>query len=268
MSKSRKVGYHYTLKTPQYENCEILSPHGELMFRCCQKKARWYLDRNLGVKVKEEPLTVQLTFTPKGRGHIDDPYFLQKMENRCVVCGSTDSLTRHHIVPYCYRRFFPDDMKNHRSYDVMSLCIPCHHAYENSATELKQKLAIQYSAPVSGTGHKYDRSLARAKGAARALLDHKDTMPAERQEELIIRLRDYLQAEPTEVLLTELIDKDPHDFCNYVHHGKIVIGAVQDINAFIQQWREHFVYQMKPQYLPSNWSVDRHDFTKSKIVVK
>ena len=61
------------------------------MFRCCKKKAIWYLDRNLGTKVSENPLIIQLTFVPKGIGHIDDPYFLQEMHNRCVVCGSEDA---------------------------------------------------------------------------------------------------------------------------------------------------------------------------------
>ena len=51
-----------SLKNPQYENCEVLNPDGELMFRCCYKKANWYLDRNLGVKIKDNPLVIRLNF--------------------------------------------------------------------------------------------------------------------------------------------------------------------------------------------------------------
>jgi hypothetical protein len=246
-----------SLKTPQYENCEVLSPEGQLMFRCCRKKALWYLDRNLGKKIIDDPLTVQLTFVPKGAGHIDDPYFLQKMENRCVVCGSEEFLTRHHIVPYCYRKFFPDQLKNHRSYDVMALCIPCHRSYEEHALELKEILANQHSAPISGTGIKYDKELARARGAAAALLTNRHKMPPERQEELLSRVKTYLKKEITDVDMQELVDKDPYDFGNYTHHGKIVIEQITDIEVFVQEWRQHFIYKMQPQFLPSHWTVYR-----------
>lgn len=255
--KDRRIGYHYTLKSPQYENCEVLNPDGHLMFRCCKKKAVWYLDRNLGTKVVDEPFTVQLTFVPKGNGHINDPYFLQKMENRCVVCGNEEFLTRHHIVPYCYRKFFPLDLKNHRSYDVMALCIPCHHSYEEYATKLKRTLAAQYSAPISGTGTKYNKELARARGAAYAFLLNRDKIPPDRQSELLGRVKSYLQKEITDVDLHELVDKDPYDFGNYIHHGKIVMESVDDIEVFIREWRQHFVNKMFPQFMPSNWTVYR-----------
>lgn len=227
------------------------------MFRCCKKKAIWYLSRDLGKKVAEEPLTVQLTFVPKGVGHVDDPYFLQEMHNRCVVCGKEDQLTRHHIVPYCYRKFFPDQLKNHRSFDVMALCIPCHHDYEYHAMKLKQTLADEYCAPVSGTGTKYDRALAAAKGAAAALLSHREHMPLDRQQELVERISRYLEKEPTDEDLQALLDKDPYDFGNYTHHGKLVIEQVKDIEQFVQKWRFHFVDKMKPKFLPMYWSVYR-----------
>lgn len=252
---NRKIGY--TLKNPQYENCEVLNPGGQLMFRCCRKKAAWYLDRNLGKKVTDEPLTVQLTFIPKGNGHVNDPYYLQKMENRCVVCGSEESLTRHHIVPYCYRKFFPMNLKNHSSYDVIALCIPCHRSYEECATEFKKTLATQYSAPINGTGIKYDKELARARGAASAILLNRDKMPLKRQEELLDRVKVYLQKEISEFDLHELVDKNPYDFGNFAYHGKIVMEQVKDIEYFIRDWRQHFICKMNPQFMPSNWTVYR-----------
>lgn len=255
--KQRRVGYHYTLKSPQYENCEVLSPDGQLMFRCCRKKAVWYLNRNLGIKLEDEPLKVQLNFIPKGVGHVNDPYFLQVMENRCVVCGSEKDLTRHHIVPYCYRRFFPMNLKQHRSYDVMALCIPCHRSYEVCALELKEILANQYSAPINGTGIKYNKDLASSRGAAFALLFNRHRMPVERQEELMNRVKNYLQKEVTDSELQELIDKDPYDFGNFNHHGKIIVEQIKDIEEFVRGWRNHFINKMNPQFLPSHWTVYR-----------
>jgi len=257
IQKNRKIGYHYTLKRPQYENCEVLSPEGQLMFRCCRKKAVWYLDKKLGTKVVDEPLTVQLTFVPKGVGHVNDPYFLQKMENRCVVCGSEESLTRHHIVPYCYRKFFPLHLKNHRSYDVMALCIPCHRSYEEHALEIKKALEVKYEAPLGGMGVKYNKDLAKARGAAAVLLINRDRVPLARQEELLGRIKTYLKREVSDADLQELVNKDPYDFGDYVHHGKIVMAKVTDIEIFIQDWRKHFVDKMNPQFLPSNWTIER-----------
>ncbi len=39
-------------------------------------QVRWYLDRGLADVVGEEPLTIQLRFEPRGRGHADDQYYL------------------------------------------------------------------------------------------------------------------------------------------------------------------------------------------------
>jgi 5-methylcytosine-specific restriction endonuclease McrA len=255
--KYRNIGYHYTLKSPQYENCEVLGPDGNLMFRCCRKKANWYLDRKLGRQLREEPLTIQLTFVPKGVGHVNDPYFLQVMENRCVVCGSEKDLTRHHVVPYCYRKFFPTHLKQHRSYDVMALCIPCHHKYEEHALELKELLATKYSAPVGGIGRKFDKELSAARSAAKAILENEDKIPQERKDQLIELIKGYLNRDFTEEDLKALIDKNPYDFGNFVHHGKMVLDQVYDIEAFVREWRQHFVEKMAPRFLPSHWTIYR-----------
>jgi exonuclease 3'-5' domain-containing protein 2 len=245
---------HYVLKRPQYENCQVLSPEGQLMFRCCQKKANWYLKKNLGRKVLENPLTVQLTFVPKGVGHINDPYFLQVMENRCVVCGSEEDLTRHHIVPYCYRKFFPTVLKEHKSYDVVATCIDCHRLYEDYASELKKVFANKYSAPVSGAGLKYNRELAAARGAAYAIQQNGDLIPPERRKLLLDKIEKYLHKIPTEEDFQILINENPYDSGSYVHHGKIVMDQITDIEQFVQEWRLHFIDKMQPKFLPAYWT--------------
>src|SRR5581483_4392719 len=204
MNKSNKYGYHYTLKSPQYENCQVLNPDNELMFRCCKRKADWYLNRNLAVKVQDDPLTIRLNFIPKGVGRINDPYHLQEMKNRCVVCGSEDNLTRHHIVPISYRRFFPLNLKNHNSYDVMALCIPCHRTYEDYALVVKQDLAHKYAIPLSGKGIEYNKDIAKIKGAASALKNHKHKMPPSRIAELNDKIKDHLGREPNDLDINEL----------------------------------------------------------------
>jgi hypothetical protein len=109
-----------------YENCVIQSPSGEMLSRCGRKKAEWYIKKGLAGKrtskttrltalleqVLAEPLTVKLLFAPGGRypsilgsasltspsGHAGDAYMLSEKENRCVVCGASQDLTKHHVV--------------------------------------------------------------------------------------------------------------------------------------------------------------------------
>ena len=51
-------------RDPLYENCQMLSPEGELLATINRKKVDWYLQRDLGVLISEDPPTVKLNFTP------------------------------------------------------------------------------------------------------------------------------------------------------------------------------------------------------------
>lgn len=244
-------------KNPQYGNCEVLNSDGQLMFRCNKKKIDWYLDRNLGVKVNDSPLTIKLTFTPNGNGHKGDPYHLQKMANRCVVCGSNRELNRHHVVPYCYRKFFPTHLKKHRSFDVLAICVDCHSKYEDHATELKENFAIKYNIPIDGKGGCYNNELGAATKAAAALVLYKQQIPLERQKALLDKVKLYLGKEPDQNDLEQLHHaKNGYNFDSYIPHGKGVVEQLSDIEAFIREWRQHFLDKMKPQFMPNMWKVD------------
>ena len=104
----------------------MFSPDGILMFRCDYKKANWYLKRNLGEVISQYPLKVKLKFKPRGLGNHNKSFGLTEMSNECVICGASEYLTRHHVVPYCYRRYFPTSIKSHNFHDVLSLCVKCH----------------------------------------------------------------------------------------------------------------------------------------------
>jgi hypothetical protein len=109
-----------------YSNIAVLHPSGYLMCYVSRKKATWYLERKLAEVVSENPLKLQLLFKPRGNGNVDDPYGLMVKENRCVVCGIQYNLTKHHIIPYCYRQYFPKEYKEYQSHDVVLLCTKCH----------------------------------------------------------------------------------------------------------------------------------------------
>jgi len=248
-------------KSPIYGNCKVLDPAGTLIFRCDQKKADWYIKKGLGELVAEEPYyTVQLNFTPKGNGHVGEPFYLQDKQNRCVMCGSDIDLTKHHCVPYCYRKFFPEEFKMHTSHDILALCIPHHHEYEKHATRLKIELGRLYGVPLSGQGVYYDRAVARVRGAAHTLLQHKSVIPPDRAEELLQRVREYLEKKPGEPVTDDELQalKLLHPSIKteeYEKHGEGIVKQLKYIGAFCEMWRYHFIDCMRPQFLPAHWSV-------------
>lgn len=71
-SASCRLNTRFVRKRPLYENCKVLHPNGDFMFTCSRRKINFYLEKNLAVVVGEyksdSPVTIRLTFTPKGRG--------------------------------------------------------------------------------------------------------------------------------------------------------------------------------------------------------
>ena len=139
-----------------YGNCVMLSPEGQTLCLCNQKKINWYLSRNLAVLEQENPPVIRLKFVPKGNGKADHPYYITEKKNICVCCGTKGTsgyhanrlityLTKHHCVPRCFRKHFPKEYKSHNCHDVVLLCAPCHVKYEEFANELKLKLIDENS---------------------------------------------------------------------------------------------------------------------------
>jgi len=52
------------------ENWKVYHPSGRHMFTCGEKKAKWYLDRNLAKSIGKKKIA--LTFSPKGNGFEDN----------------------------------------------------------------------------------------------------------------------------------------------------------------------------------------------------
>jgi hypothetical protein len=247
-----------------YGNCQVLSPEGILMFRCDQKKANWYLSRELADTISEEPLVIKLKFEPKGLGNHAKPFGLTEMVNKCVNCGSEEFLTRHHVVPICYRRFFPLELKTHNFHDVLSLCVDCHEKYERKADELKESLALKYNISVNGLV--FHNRITEAETGRRKIIRNcnliikgYEGVPQSRIEEVKKEIRDYLGRDFTIDDLEEIsgikecvIDKT---------HGQVVIEQVEDIQDFIEMWRQHFVDNNECKFMPKNWDV------KNKIII-
>jgi len=248
-----------------YDNCSVLSPESQLMFRTSTRRAKWYVDNQLAEVVQAQPFIIKLTFQPNGTGD-EHPFFLQDKENICSVCGFDEDLSRHHVVPHCYRKYCESKYGAKLNWhDILPLCIYCHLRYERKADSLKKKLASQYSAPIPGIPkdddeYKYKKWAKKVQNEALAIRTYGHKIPPQRQQEMMQNIANFLGIEEdllTQVAIDQLMD-DPTKFNNWekYSHGELVIAQVDDIVEFSKIWRNHFVNIMKPKFLPKYWSID------------
>jgi hypothetical protein len=247
-------------QAPIYGDTKVLAPNGEVMFLCLPKKANWYLDRNLATIVSYQPMVIKLTFEPKGRGQNGDPYYLGDKPNKCVVCGVEEDLTRHHIVPYTYRKHFPENIKSHNSHDIVPICIDHHTEYEEDyAIELKCIFAERYDAKLEDETKK-NSDLTIVVKYSNMLLDNKCKLPYHRKKQMISTIRNYhgYIGSLKRVLLTYAYNDLTKSQTE--SHGKIVVEKlIKDdlLQWFVETWREHFIYSMNPIFMPKHWNVNR-----------
>ena len=245
------------LQTNLYDNVTTLAPDGEAICRCSQEKADWYLAKGLAEVII--PGTIRLNFNPKGRGHAGDLFYLTDKENRCVICGATEQLTRHHICPMTFRRHFPNKVKLHNSHDIVLACIPCHNVYEDYADVLKGQIAYECGVPYCNGSSAFDCGLYKVKRHASALQMYRDRIPVDRQDLLLQTLRDHFNkdditdADIAEAVKIEPIVKD----ANYRDFGRRIVEKITDLEEFIIRWRKHFVSTMNPKHMPLHWDINK-----------
>ncbi|XP_067644802.1 exonuclease 3'-5' domain-containing protein 2 [Eurosta solidaginis] len=261
-----------------YDNCLLQAPDGDLLCTIDAKKAQWYVAQNLAATVATNPLTVRLNFEPSGRAVGDvGRYYQTPKENRCVVCGRDDALSRKNVVPREYRKYFPVIMKSHTSHDVLLLCTHCHQLSNIYDLRMRMKLAQKCDAPFvkSEKAAKYIElpEIKQVQSAARALLQIKNNIPAERRNKLMEILLNYFQQdEITAEILEEASNlHTTRNNENYCNHGEKVVEMYQNelggLCVLEKMWRQHFLETMKPKYLPELWSVD-HNADRLEIRAK
>lgn len=241
-----------------YGNVHFQGPHGETMFHGDSEKALWYLNRGLVDVVSHAPPVLRFRFSPGGKGHIGDDYYLAGKANRCVVCGSEEGLSRHHVVPSVYRRHLPAEVKDHSHHDVLLLCLGCHERYEGEANRLKAELGTEFGMPLHGLRGERDRARGRAISLAQALRRHPGRIPAARQDEMRRIIGAWLGKSPVDdadIEAVALLECDEDGVA--VEHGRQVVEQSGDVEAFVRRWREHFLRTMNPAYLPDHWDAAR-----------
>ncbi len=237
-----------------YGNCCVLSPEGILMFRCNTKKVNWYLNRGLASIVSDDPLTIKLNFTPNGLGNHNKGYGLSKMHNKCVNCGTEEGLTKHHVVPISYRKFFSEEIKSHNFHDVLPMCVECHEKYERKADEYKKELASKYDAPIDGVIiNRSDVPIKYIKMALALIKDSK--IPSRRRSDMRNKIKSQFNLKRLTKKKIKKISEIKSTIVKKTH-GEVVVSKISDIPLFIESWRTHFVQNNECNHLPENWNIN------------
>jgi len=271
------------------ENWKVYHPSGRHMFTCGEKKAYWYLERNLAELTGER--MIKLTFIPKGNGFEDNEEFGRSSRIvQCVVTGISDGLQRHHIVPYCYRTYFPEIYKSKNHHDVVLMNFEIHSEYEQKANAFKDEIARIYNVKTIGELNAEYTLKLRELGKPNAIIlntIHSIFKIYGRlsREELLDKLHyiadnsnfpfetlvkyNYIQLFKLYQLLREDHINEIYEFKGIYRkqydHGYHVVQKLdteEKIEDFVKLWRNHFVDTMQPLFMPTGWSVDFRIKTK------
>lgn len=263
-----------SLQSSAYDNITFLTPSGEKLFKGDKKRALFYMHSGLVQVVQEDPPVLKLNFTPAGSGQtIQDD-----LKNECVCCAKTEHLTKHHVVPYSFRKHFPLDQKEHNHHDVVVLCVSCHTTYEHRAHEHLKVLSRHYNVDDSSESLKAQEDkpikielnnklftwdsmtkLVKCAKTAKTLLHYKSKIPLPRQQEMRQMIEDTCSIKNDEDLHA-LKELDMSAFNEHFSIQKLITQKAlsqgsEQLHELQRSWRQHFLDTMNPQYLPSAWSV-------------
>lgn len=226
-----------------YGNYKVYHPKGHLMFYCDKKKYNWYLSRDLAFVLPDEEKSIKLTFEPKGDGEM--PQFLtSQRENICVVTGTSDYLTKHHVIPTQYRQYFPEVYKSKNSNDVVAMCDEEHQKYERIADVYKNELINLYITPEE---FEYNRMLEYITKISNTLNLYEHLIPSDRVADLYNRLDKFLNK--LGVVIDEVKDLDT------ININELIVERA-GVEKLIIDWKNHFIQHANPQFLPDWWDPD------------
>mmetsp|Transcript_5432 Transcript_5432/g.12825 ORF Transcript_5432/g.12825 Transcript_5432/m.12825 type:complete len:372 (+) Transcript_5432:85-1200(+) len=251
------------MKKPMYDNIEMYDPDGDLLCTIAQKKANWYVKKDLGTWNKTKT-AIHLRFKPKGKS--ENVYNQSQKQNICVSCGDDKHHMRHYVVPYCYRTLLPEKYKTHMAHDIVILCPDC-SLTSNQATQRRQKELESKLRKDPSTAKKVipSKELYHIRSCALAIMNHGDKLPPAKLEEYQTVIRKHHKLDKQEQLskeiLQETIDMEftiPNE--NFIPGAQLVVDALNEdddkIADFIRDWRYHFLETMHSRYLPIGWDVD------------
>lgn len=255
-------------KGEMYGNCLIMDPDGVKLARVAKNKVIWYLQNGLAELVSQEPYwEIKLSFYPSDEmTDVEDPYLTSAKESKCVVCGVIEDLTFHHVVPYCYRRYFPKEFKKHSSYDILILCEKHHAEYEVEANKFKIKIFQDFAVDQKVETPELITALNIGR-MCKTLLSNWDAIPEFRREKLLTRIR--LNLNLPSVQKEDLAQlSQMYALCNIwktVDTRKPyreLVSKIKDLDQFCFMWRKHFIDILKPQHMSPLWNINKSIYKK------
>ncbi len=248
-------------KSHHYDNIPLVSKSGRLLGLVAKGKADWYCDRGLGERDSEG--RVVLDYDPDIVD--DDRCLTAPRKNECVGCGNTQHLTRFYVVPYRFRRCFPEAFKQHASHDVVALCLRCRDIVEPFYHRRTRSLEAALG-PASPPRVDEEAALRlKAMGAAKTLVRDRGRIPAERREflrEIVSKAYPGRAIEavaamkpPPKVRSKVSVDDDSLE-ARCLRHITREGDVAAKILAFEVAWRRCFVDSLRPSHLPEGWTVE------------
>ena len=273
--KRRKESVRFlAMKSPMYDNIEMRDPQGQLLCTISDKKAKWYIRKNLA-KWKNQPTggssdqkAIILNFEPKSHKSKIEPdlYTTSQKQNICVSCGDANQIyMRHYIVPYSYRTLLPTKYKTHMPHDIVILCPDCNLTCKQY-TQRKQRemeASLRHD-PETANAVIPNKELHHVKSKALALLKSGDKLPVEirNQYEALLIEHNKLSTdqELTEAILQKNCEIDTHlPNPKFISGSVLVVGNLKNdeqlIEEFVRNWRKYFVETMLPRFLPKGWTI-------------
>lgn len=224
-----------------YGNYEIYHPDGFLMCFCNIKRFNWYLNKNLAIKINDKQ--IKLLFEPNGPG--DPMVILEPRQDICVVSGLTDNLSKHHVVPYQYRKLFPLRYKNKNSTDVVLLERQIHNEYELYADIFKERLEDDFG-DIKWKEINYAWIEAKIKHKIITSEYYHLLAP---QIQVFHQMRYEGLIEKYNIDIESFNDKtSPY----ILENSKEMINNI-GVENLIVLWKLHFIKYANPQYLPDWW---------------
>jgi hypothetical protein len=271
------------------ENWKVFNPNGKHMFTCGERKALWYLDRNLAKRIGSK--SIELTFKPKGNGYEDNEIFGRCSRiTRCVVTGLLIDLQRHHIVPYCYRTYFPEAYKSKNHHDVVLINHLTHAEYEQIANDFKDEIAqiygvktiselnTEYTAKLREIGKRNSILLNTIHSIFKSFNKLPNSVILEKLKFIsdeteipfdLVKTFNYIQLYKLYTIIKKQHIQEVYDFKDknrfLYDHGYHVVQKLDNdekMGEFVKIWRKHFINTMKPKFMPKGWSIDFRVKTK------
>ena len=240
-----------------YSNCAIFYEN-ELLCKCSYKRALWYLKKGLANIIKESPLHISLCFQPKLVMRERELFYSEKKENQCVVCGNRELryLSRHHIVPSCFRKFFPKEYKCFLSHDVLPVCRPCHDKYHFKTSGIITEMLNSREDIIKIRLCK--KKARRVLNACSALTNYIENLPETRQVELRKVIFSWTGEDNIKEDYIETVAQQCIEYLGAKENmeAKLFVESLPDLESFVVFWRRDFVKTTQPKFLPNGWDIN------------